>query len=160
MSGSTSLQTPRAESCAPEEYRYVVRARCYESKLSPYSEADATETVVDTCIDAKATIEGQHTTRPRAADMQYSGRRAKSNGDSCRGGTLCIAVYVCSAITTFFLSACGLFSPARVCFRRCSSLTRRASSMVRLSCDALYTGLGMCRLLQQRASTNRTRREH
>ena len=41
--------------------------------------------------------------------------------------------YDCSVMTTFFLSAFGLLSPARVCLRRRSSLTRAASSIVRLS---------------------------
>ena len=50
-------------------------------------------------------------------------------------------------MTTFFRSALGLLSPARVWRRRRSSLTRCASSIVRLSCAALYTGFGMCRLL-------------
>ena len=55
--------------------------------------------------------------------------------------------YVCSVITTFFRSAFGLLSPARVCFLLLSSLTLLASNIVRLSCDALCTGLGTCRVL-------------
>lgn len=56
----------------------------------------------------------------------------------------------CSAITTFLRAAFGLFSPARVCLRRRSSLTRCASTIVRLSCAALYTGFGKCRVLSSR----------
>jgi hypothetical protein len=58
-------------------------------------------------------------------------------------------------MTTFFRSALGLLSPARVCRRRSSSLTRCASSIVRLSCAALYTGFGMCRLLLDRVSKSK-----
>ncbi len=50
-------------------------------------------------------------------------------------------------MTTFFRAALGLLSPARVCRLRLSSLTRCASSIVRLSCAALYTGFGIWRLL-------------
>ena len=56
-------------------------------------------------------------------------------------------LHVCSVITTFLRSAFGLLSPARVCLRLRSSLTRRDSNIVCLSWAALYTGLGMWRVL-------------
>jgi len=51
----------------------------------------------------------------------------------------------CSASTTFLRSAFGLLSPARECFRLRSSLTACASSIVRLSCVAFLTALGIIR---------------
>lgn len=45
--------------------------------------------------------------------------------------------HVCSVMTTFLRSAFGLLSPARVCFRLRSSLTRRASNIVCLIAAAL-----------------------
>lgn len=51
-------------------------------------------------------------------------------------------------MTTFLRSAFGLLSPARVCFLRRSSLTRCASNIVRLVCEALWTGFGMWRVLR------------
>lgn len=56
--------------------------------------------------------------------------------------------HACSAITTCLRSALGLLSPARVCFRLRSSLTRPASSMVLLSSFAFKTGLGRWRRLK------------
>ena len=60
------------------------------------------------------------------------------------------AIQVCSTSTAFFLSALGFVSPARVCFLLLSSLTLRASSIVRLSFDAWYTDLGRCRVLDKK----------
>lgn len=57
--------------------------------------------------------------------------------------------YDCSASINFFRSAFGFDAPALVCCLRLSSLMRRASSIVRLSLDAWYTGLGTCRVLEE-----------
>ena len=75
-------------------------------------------------------------------------RKAESgNGRCTHANDTTVQPYDCSVMTTFFRSALGLCSPARVCLRRRSSLTRCPSSIVLLSWAALYTGFGRCRVL-------------
>lgn len=72
-------------------------------------------------------------------------RTSKDNRSNTRTRMQIISYHDCSATTTFLRSAFGLLSPARECFRRRSSLTACASSIVRLSCVAFLTALGIIR---------------